>query len=302
MANKLIVEAPPHLHKGVFTNNIMADVLIALFPAVVAATVFFGFSALVTVFLSAAFCLMLEYLFCAVTKKKQTVGDLSALVTGVLLALNMPPQIPLYMLLIGDFFAIIIVKSLFGGLGKNFANPAITARIALMIAFPAAMSTFIRPFDSVAGATPLTDKTANYMDLFLGNIAGSIGEVSSVALIIGGIYLIVKRVISPVIPLSFIGTVAVIYLIAGEDPLYAVLSGGLLLGAIFMATDYVTSPVTTVGKWVFGIGCGVITAVIRLFGSYPEGVSYAILLMNICTPLIERIPSKAPFGAKEASR
>jgi electron transport complex protein RnfD len=298
MADKLIVKSSPHRHKGVFTSNIMLDVLIALIPAVVAATVIFGFGALVSIVFSAAFSLLCEYVFNLVIKKKQTVGDLSALVTGVILALNMPAALPLYMLLIGDFFAIIIVKALFGGMGKNFANPAMTARIVLTIAFPSAMSTFIEPFsDAVASATPLASKSASYMDLFLGNTAGSIGEVSALALIIGGIYLIAKKVISPVIPVSFVGTVALISLILNEDPLYAVLSGGLLLGAIFMATDYVTSPITTRGKWIFGIGLGVLTAIIRIFGSYPEGVSFAILLMNICTPLIEKIPSKKPFGA-----
>lgn len=303
MANKLIVESSPHRHKGVFTNNIMLDVLIALLPAVIASAVLFGFRALVLVFVSAAFSLLCEYLFNVITKTRQTVGDLSALVTGVLLALNVPAGIPFYILLIGDFFAIIIVKALFGGIGKNFANPAITARIVLMIAFPSAMATFLEPFyDTVASATPLADKSASYMDLFLGNVSGSIGEVSALALIIGGIYLLCRKVISPIIPLSFIGTVALISFIAGEDPLYAVLSGGLLLGAIFMATDYVTSPVSDRGKWIFGIGCGIITALIRLYGSYPEGVSFSILLMNICTPLIEKIPSRKPFGAKEAGK
>lgn len=300
MAEKLIVTSSPHRRTKTLTQNIMLDVLIALLPSVIAATVLFGFRALIVICLSAAGALLSEYVFNIIAKKKQTVSDLSALVTGVLLALNLPSGIPYYIVLIGDVFAIIIVKCLFGGLGRNFANPAITARIALLVAFPAAMSEFKMPFaDTVASATPLAaEKSYSYIDLLLGNVPGSMGEVCAVAIIIGFIYLLIKRVISPIIPLCYIGSAMLLTLCLGRDPVYSLLSGGLLLGAVFMATDYVTSPIKSLGKVIFGVGLGVITVVIRIFGSYPEGVSYAILLMNILVPLIDRIPSKAPFGAK----
>lgn len=304
MADKLIVSSSPHRRTRQLTSGIMLDVLIALIPAVICGTVYFGFRALVVVVLSGTAAMLSEYLFNIITKRQQTVGDLSAAVTGVILALNLPPDIPYYIVLIGDVFAVVLVKCLFGGLGKNFANPAITARVVLLVSFPAAMSSFRVPFtDTVASATPLADSAGvTYLDLFLGNIPGTIGEVSALAIIIGGIYLLVKRVISPAIPLSFIGSALVLSFILCIDPLYTVLSGGLLFGAVFMATDYVTSPINTRGKIIFGIGCGVITVVIRTFGSYPEGVSFAILLMNIVTPLIEKIPGRRPFGAAGGKR
>ena len=297
MDTKLHLSVSPHIHCGNSTSKVMLDVIIALLPATIAGVIIFGFSSIGVIAVTVLAAMISEFIFNKIVKKKQTVGDLSALVTGVLLALNVPAKLPLYMLLIGDFFAIIIVKALFGGMGKNFANPAMTARIVLTIAFPSAMSTFIEPFsDAVASATPLASKSASYMDLFLGNTAGSIGEVSALALIIGGIYLIAKKVISPVIPVSFVGTVALISFLLNEDPLYAVLSGGLLLGAIFMATDYVTSPSSSWGKVVFAAGAGIITVIIRFYGNYPEGVSFSILLMNILEPYISSLTAKKVFG------
>ncbi len=300
MAEKLIVSSSPHRRTRTLTKNIMLQVLIALLPSVIAATILFGLRALIVVALSAAGAMLSEYVFNLVLKKKQTVSDLSAIVTGVILALNLPSGIPYYIVLIGDIFAIIIVKCLFGGLGRNFANPAMTARIALLISFPGAMSEFTIPFaDTIASATPLaSEKSYSYIDLLLGKIPGSMGEVCAIAILIGFIYLLIRRVISPIIPLSFVGSAMILTLLLGADPVYSVLSGGLLFGAVFMATAYVTSPIKPLGKLIFGIGCGVITVVIRIFGSYPEGVSCAILLMNIIVPLIDRIPSKAPFGVK----
>ena len=236
-------------------------------------------------------------------------GDLSAVVTGLLLGMNLPAGLPLWMAAIGSGVAIVIVKQMFGGLGHNFANPAITGRIVLMVSFPTAMTTWVKPFDwmnqtdAVAAATPLAGSETTLRQFFLGLRGGCIGEVCAAALLVGGIYLLLRRVITPTAPLAFILTVGGMMWIFGENPLYQMMSGGLLLGAIFMATDYVTSPSGFKGQLIFGVGCGLITAVIRQFGSLPEGVSYSILLMNILTPYINRLTAPKPFGTvKEKKR
>jgi electron transport complex protein RnfD len=243
-------------------------------------------------------------------KRSNTITDFSAVVTGVLLAMNLPVTLPYWMAVIGCFVAIVIVKQLFGGLGQNFANPAITARIVLMVSFPSAMTHWIKPasyeYDAVSSATPLAmgkdEELPSYIDLLLGNVGGCLGETCALALLAGGLYLAAKRIISLAAPVSFIGSLAVLMAIAGEDPLYHILAGGVFLGAFFMATDYATTPITFKGKIVFGLGCGVITFVIRHFGSYPEGVSFSILLMNILTPYIEQMTRTKIFGAKGAEK
>ena len=235
-----------------------------------------------------------------------TVSDLSAVVTGLILALNLPPELPLWMAAIGSVVAIVVVKMMFGGLGHNFANPAITARIVLMVSFPAAMTAWVSPIgvestvtsatDVTTVATPLATEGYSYGQLFMGRIPGCIGETFSLLIIISALYLIARRVISPVTPVSMVATVALMSWIFGEDPLYMILSGGLLLGAVFMATDYVTSPINWKGKLIFGIGCGLITFVIRHFGYLPEGVSYSILIMNLFVPYINKVTTPKPFG------
>ncbi len=303
---KLVVSPSPHLRSMSSTTNIMFDVIIALFPALFVSIIYFGWRALLVTAVCAASCVLFEYLIRRVMKRDNTVSDLSAVVTGMLLAFNLPPEIPLWVAVIGCFFAIVIVKQLFGGIGQNFANPAISARIMLFISFPVYMTTWTQPFayrlsgvDGVAGATPLRAiNEANTLDLFLGNVPGCIGEVSAVALLIGGVYLAVRGVIHPLPPLAFIGTVFVFSWILGDNPVNHILAGGLMLGAIFMATDYATTPATLWGKLVFAVGCGIVTTLIRVFGSYPEGVSFSILLMNLLTPLIDRITMTRPFGTK----
>lgn len=302
--SKLSVSPSPHIRHGITTSNVMTHVLIALFPAIIAAILIFGGSALILMGFTVAMSLIWEKLFCFITKKKDTTDDLSACVTGLLLSFNMPATLPWWMAAIGSFVAIVITKMMFGGLGQNFANPAIVGRIVLTLSFTEAMTTFAEPFyyrstDVVTQATPLVSGKAEYKDLLLGNISGCLGEVCALALIIGGVYLIAVRVISWHIPVMYIGTVAVFSLLAGKDPVYQILSGGLLLGAFFMATDYVTSPITKTGKLIFGLGCGIITCVIRFYASSAEGVSYAILLMNIVTPYIDMFTRTKPLGAKK---
>ncbi len=310
---QLTISPSPHITSKSSTTKTMLYVIIALVPAIVMATIVFGVRALMLVIISALTCVALEYFSRLVMKRNNTISDLSAVVTGVILALNVPSTLPFWMMIVGDIFAIIIAKQLFGGLGQNFANPAIVARIALILSFGSQMTHWITPFDYVGGvdavtmATPLadlsgTDITYSYLDLFLGTVPGSLGETSAMALLIGGIFLIATRIISPVLPVSFIGTVALMSYLVGEDPLYQILSGGLMLGALFMATDYVTSPITARGKIIFGIGCGIITCVIRFYASLPEGVSYAILLMNILTPYIDMATKRKRFGYKKAPK
>ena len=306
MREKLIVTSSPHIRHIDTTRGIMGDVIIALCPAAVFGCILFGWRALVILLTCIATSVLSEYVWCKSLKKENTIGDLSAIVTGLLLGMNLSPLLPVWMAAIGSVVAIIVVKQMFGGLGHNFANPAMSARIVLLVSFPAAMTRYADRLswtstEIVTSATPLTsDVQITTQELFLGMRGGCIGETSAFLLIIGGIYLILRRVISPIIPFSFIGTVAVMSLIFGENiPLY-LFGGGLMLGAIFMATDYTTSPTTPLGKLIFGIGCGLLTFVIRKWSALPEGVSYSILLMNILTPHINRLTLSKPFGAKEA--
>jgi len=301
--DKLIASPSPHILSKNTTSNIMYDVVLALFPALFISIAYFGYRALIITLVCVTSCVFFEYATRRVMKRSFTISDFSAVVTGMLLAFNLPPAVPIWVAIIGSFFAIVIVKQLFGGLGQNFANPAITARIILFVSFPTIMTTWSQPFgykhgvDVVASATPLLDiNNADTMNLFLGNIGGCIGEVSAIALIIGGIYLVIRKVINPIVPLTYIGTVFLMTWALGENPLNHILAGGLMLGAIFMATDYSSTPITMKGKIIFALGCGVITVLIRVFGAYPEGVSFAILFMNILTPLIDRATKSKPFG------
>ena len=274
----------------------MLCVLVSLLPAVIAGGYYFGLRAIYLVLLCTIGSVAMEGWCRILMKRSQTISDLSAV------------TIPAWQALIGCFVAIVIVKQLFGGLGQNFANPAIVARIVLMLSFTSNMTTWVIPrywksdSDVITGATPLVTGTASYRDLLLGNTGGCIGETCAIALIIGGVYLMIRRIISPSTPLAFIGTVALLNLIAGNDVIYQLLSGGLLLGAFYMATDYVTTPITWKGKLVFGIGCGVMTFLIRQFGGYPEGVSFSILLMNILTPYIDRFTMTHPLGAVKPAK
>lgn len=302
---KLHVSVSPHIHGKKTTQGIMLDVIIALLPATLAGIVLFGINALFVVATCVIATVACELLFNIIVKKEQTVSDLSSVVTGLLLALNLPANIPLWQAAVGSAFAIIVVKCVFGGLGKNIVNPAITARVFMLLAFGSmTASVFPAGMDSASGATPLTDLdndvTLNLMDLFLGKNGGAIGETCALALIIGGIYLLVRKVISWHIPVAFIGTAFLFTLLVEggnfETALAWTLSGGLLIGAIFMATDYVTSPSTAKGKIIFGIGAGVITVLVRFWGTYPEGVSFAILFMNIVNPYIDSLCNRKLFG------
>ena len=305
---KLIISTSPHIHSKVTTQSIMRDVLIALAPASVAAVVLFGLRALLNIVLCVGASVLSEFLFNLITKKKQTIIDLSACVTGLLLALNLSTKVSVWQCIVGSVFAIIVVKCLFGGIGCNFANPAITARIFLLVSFNSVVGGAAANFetDLTAGATPLTaikegatEALPSLLDMLLGNRGGAIGETCAIALILGGVYLVVRKVISWHTPVIFIGTVFVLSLLIQQDltlALYEVLGGGLLIGAIFMATDYSTTPINKIGKMVFAFGCGIITVLIRFWGSYPEGVSFAILLMNILSPYIEKWCSKKPLG------
>lgn len=309
---KLIVSPSPHEISDISTRKIMLTVIIALIPAIIAGCVFFGLRALLVVAVCSASSVFFEYISRIIMKREQTTADLSALLTGILLGLNLPVTIPFWIAIVGSFVAVVIVKQLFGGLGQNFANPAITARIVLLVSFSGAMTNWAVPMYwktseianditnsqiIVTGATPLVSRDASLFDLFIGNTGGCIGETSALALLIGGLFLIIRKVISPSTPVSYLGTVALLTLVYGGNVPYELLSGGLLLGAFFMATDYVTTPVTETGKIIFGIGCGIITFIIRQFGSYPEGVSFSILLMNILTPYIDRFTMTKPLGA-----
>ena len=306
--NKLIVSPSPHDENYTKTSGIMLNVIIALLPAWGAACYLFGLRVVTITAVCISCCVIFEYLCRRVMKRDNTITDLSAVVTGLILAMNLPVTLPYWMAVIGAFVAIVIVKQLFGGLGQNFANPAITARIVLMVSFPSAMTNWIKArdydYDAVSSATPLVleknGDAPSYLDLFLGNTGGCLGETCALALLIGGLYLAARRIISLAAPVSFIGSLALLTWISGGDPLYHILAGGVFLGAFFMATDYATTPITTKGRAVFGIGCGIITFVIRQYGSYPEGVSFSILLMNVLTPYIEQLTRTKVFGAKEA--
>ena len=304
---KLIVTSSPHVKSSTTTSTIMRDVVIALIPALIASNIIFGLRAGLVTAVCVASCVGFEYLSRRIMDKKNTISDLSAVVTGIILAFNLPSTMPLWMCVIGSFVAIVIVKQLFGGIGQNFANPAITARIVLLVSFGTQMTNWAAPkivavADAVSGATPMgqiaAGETPNLLNMFLGTTGGSLGETSALALLIGGIYLVYRKVINPIIPVAFIGTVFVFTAVLGVNPLAQILGGGLFLGAIFMATDYSTSPVTNMGKLIFGIGCGLITVLIRVYGSYPEGVSFAILLMNILVPYIDKATKLKALGGK----
>ena len=325
---ELTISSSPHVHSPVTTQTIMRDVLIALTPALVGSVFFFGFRALLVTLISAAACVFFEWLYCRLMKMHCKVYDLSAVVTGVLLSFVCPPTIPYWMIIVGDAFAIILVKMLFGGIGKNIVNPALAGR-AFMFSWPVAMSTWVKvgfrnapgilsTADAVTAATPLAAMHQGYidpaagsvLDMFLGNVGGCIGETSAALLLVGFVYLLFRKIITPRIPVAFIGTVAVLtFLFPLGQPridwmMYHLFSGGLMLGAIFMATDYVTSPLTHLGQIIYGIGCGALTVLIRYFGGYPEGVSYAILCMKCCVVLLDRIGRPVKFGApkKEAAK
>lgn len=323
---ELTISSSPHAHSPVTTQTIMRDVLIALIPALLGSIYFFGFRALLVTLVSAAACVFFEWGFCKVRKLHCKTYDLSAVVTGVLLAFVCPVTIPYWTIILGDFFAIVLVKMLFGGLGKNIVNPALAGR-AFLFSWPVLMSNWVKvgfsnaagllsTADAVTAATPMSAMhqgalpEESILDMFLGNIGGCIGETSALLLIIGFVYLLYRKVITARIPLAYIGTVAILAFLfpQGNDRIAwmaaQVFGGGLMLGAIFMATDYVTSPLTKLGQIVYGIGCGVITILIRYFGGYSEGVTYAILCMNACAVLLDKIGRPVKFGApkKEAAK
>ena len=302
----MIVSVSPHLRDKTDTLSIMRDVLIALTPALIASVLIFGFRSLLVVAVCIIFSVGSEWAFERIVKKPSTVNDLSAAVTGILLAYNLPVGIPLWQAAIGSMVAIVVVKQLFGGIGKNFANPAITARIIMLLSFSGTMTTWAFP-DVVSSATPLVilkgesaQALPALMNMFLGVRGGCLGETSALALLIGGTYLLIRRVISWHTPVAFIGTVFLLTLALGKQPVYQLMSGGLLLGAIFMATDYSTTPSTDWGRVIFGVGCGLITVLIRVWGNYPEGVSFSILLMNILTPYISKATRKKALGGVKA--
>ena len=308
MERKLIVTSSPHIRSNEATDKTMRDVVIALIPATLAGMYYFGFQTLIVVLMSVAAAMATEAIIQNMRKQPITVMDYSAALTGLLLALNMPPEIPYWMPVVGSIFAIAIVKQAFGGLGHNFINPALAARVFLIASWPVEMTTWKFPVDAVTEATPLAlikgssilPESVSIFNLFIGKVGGCIGEVSALALIIGGIYLVYRKVISPRIPLVYMGTVAVFTLIySGFDfnfMMFHLLAGGLVLGAIFMATDYVSSPMTAKGQIIYAVGCGLITVIIRLFGGYPEGVSFSILFMNVVTPLIDKYVKSNVFG------
>ena len=319
---KLTVSPSPHVHNPDTVTGIMLDVIIALVPALAASVFVFGFRSLLITAVCVASCVLFEFVTRKIMRRDTTIGDLSAVVTGMLLAFNCPVSIPLWMCVVGSAAAIILAKQLFGGIGQNFVNPAIAGRIVMLVSFSSAMTKWTAPYDwatkadAVTAASPLSylknyggavsGELPTLRQMFLGLRPGCIGEVCIAALLIGGIYLCIRRVIKPVVPLCFIGTVAVIMLIAGKGDFrfvaYELLSGGLVLGAVFMATDYSTTPVNIWGKVVFAVGCGVITSLIRLFGNLPEGVSYSILIMNILVPHIETLTAPKPFGTEKEDK
>lgn len=308
-----IVSPSPHIRSGRTTRKIMLDVIIALCPALIVSIVIFGWRALLVAAVCVGSCVLIEYLCRIAMKREQTIGDLSAVVTGLLLAMNLPVTVPLWVAMVGCFFAIAVAKQLFGGIGQNFANPAIAARILLLMSFSGYLTNRSIPLgydgvDAIASATPLVQlanggDVPTLLQMFLGVKAScAIGEVSAAALLLGGLYLVIRRVIKPITPLVFIGTVFLFSGALGMNPVAQILSGGLMLGAIFMATDYATTPTTNWGKVVFGLGCGIITVLIRRYGSYPEGVSFAILLMNILTPQIDKAFAHKPLGGKKVEK
>lgn len=309
----LILSTAPHVFDGITTQKVMLNVLIALVPTLIASFVIFGWQALLVTAVTTLACVLFEYLWCRLRKTPQTVGDLSAVVTGLLLAFNLPSTIPLYMAVIGSFVAIVVVKELFGGIGRNFANPAIVARIVLSVSFTAAMTNYAAPqgflpsaaaVDAVSSATPLAPGAAQlpFMDLLFGVHPGVLGETCGAAILLGLIWLLATRTITFTIPGVYVGTVIVLSLITGHDVSTQVFSGGLLLSAVFMATDYVGSPTSFKGQIIFGIGLGLITCLIRFWGNMNEGVAYSILLMNLVVPYIDSLTATTPLGGAKKRR
>ncbi len=304
LPSHLVVSPVPHVKGTVTTQKIMLRVIIAMLPTLVASVVIFGPRALLVEIVTAAACFLLEYLWCTLRHEEATWKDLSAIVTGLLLAFNLPASVPLYLPVIGSVVAIIVAKQLFGGIGRNFANPAIVGRITLAVSFPSLMTAYTYPkpvvaFDALSSATPLgITENVPVLDLFLGTHGGVIGETCALTILIGLVYLLVTKTVDFTIPFVYVGTVALLSLIFGQDVVRQILSGGLLLGAVFMATDYVTSPFTRKGKLIFALGCGIITCVIRFYGNMNEGVSYSILLMNLVVPFINARTRKVPLGGK----
>lgn len=301
----LTVSPSPHIRDRITTRRIMLDVIIALVPAFVAGVWIFGPRAALIVAVCVAACVFSEWAYEKLMKKPVTVGDLSAVVTGIILAYNLPVGIPVWQAVFGSVVAIVLVKQLFGGLGKNFANPAVTARIVMFLAFSVSMTTWVIP-DAVSGATPLAlikkgdlEALPSLMDMFIGVRGGCIGETSAAAILLGGAYLMIRRVITWHTPVVFIATVFVLTALLGKQPLYQLFAGGLFLGAFFMATDYVTTPQLNWGRAIFGFGAGCLTVLIRVYGSFPEGVSYSILLMNILVPYINRLTLRRAFGGSK---
>ena len=311
--SNLVVSSAPHIVSNVDTTRIMVMVIMALVPSFLVSVYIFGLRVISLTLVCIVSAVFFEWIWNVLMHRRQTIGDLSAALTGMLIAFNVPSGLPYWIAILGCFVAIIVVKQLFGGIGKNIANPAITARIVLFISFATEMTTWPLPrmaADTTSTATPLgvlaegSGELPTNMEMFLGFIGGSMGEVSAIALLLGGLFLIWKKIISPIIPACFIGTVfvfaAIYYGVTGGDALnmaiFHVLAGGVMLGAFFMATDYVTTPLLPMGKVVFGIGCGLITMVIRIWGQYPEGVSFSILIMNCLTPLINDFFQKRMYG------
>ncbi|MFA5340943.1 MAG: RnfABCDGE type electron transport complex subunit D [Clostridia bacterium] len=300
--DKLIVASSPHIKDKTTTSKIMLDVIIALMPTAILSVYYFSYVSALIIVTSVSSCVIFEYLFNLLSKKKHTETDLSCVVTGLILALNMPPlKSSIILSVIGAFVAIVIIKMLFGGIGQNIFNPAAAARLFLTASFSSLMTVYIAPLsDGITTATPLAiakaEELPSYLDMFLGNTAGSLGETAAVTLLAGGIYLIVRRVISWEIPVTYIGSVALLSFLFGQDPLFSVLAGGLMIGAIYMATDYTTSPMTQKGKFIFAAGLGIMTASIRKFGSSTEGVAYSLLFMNALVPLIDRFTTVKTFG------
>lgn len=309
----LTVASSPHIRGDFKTSRLMLDVVVALLPALVVGTWVLGFRALAVTAVSMVSAVGAEWLYCKAAGKQNTLRDCSALVTGMLLALTLPASVPFGIVVLGSVFAIVFAKCMCGGLGQNILNPALAARAFLMLLFPAAL-THYETVDGVSSATPLHHMVMpalpenSLMDMFLGRIPGSIGELSALALLLGGVFLVARKVISPKIPLAYLGSVAVLTLIFSKtgNPiswmLYSLLGGGVMLGAIFMATDYATSPVTPMGQTLYGIGCGALTVFFRYFGLFPEGVTYAILLMNLATWAIDRVTAPRRFGVKKGER
>lgn len=307
LENMLIVSSTPHIRSNESVSRIMLDVIIALIPAMIGSVFFFGLNALKLILISVAASVFFEAAIQKLFKKEITIKDYSAMVTGILLAFNLPANAPWWIPVFGAGFAIIIVKQLFGGIGSNFMNPALAARAALLASWPNIMSNFVSGVDAVAGATPLAimksgsagKQLPSMMNMFIGNIGGSLGETSALLLLIGALYLIIRKVINWKIPATYIGTTCIMLLVLGvgaDQLVYHVLGGGLILGAFFMATDYSSTPVTPKGQIIFGIGAGLLTAIIRVKGGFPEGVSYSILLMNVASPLIEKFTGPKVFG------